>query len=97
MAVAMEWVARITASAVMMVLPGLGGQWVDRQLGTNWLALVGFAVGITLSIYYLLAITRADEQRSQRKPIPDNSTQETGHKRTKPERDEGSSGGDDER
>ena len=58
MAAAMEWVARIMGAAVVMILPGLAGQWIDRRLGTNWIVLVGFALGISLSIYYLLAITR---------------------------------------
>jgi hypothetical protein len=58
MAVAMEWVGRIMAAAAMMVLPGIGGQWIDRRLGTQWITLVGLALGLSLSIYYLLAITR---------------------------------------
>ncbi len=58
MARGMEMVARVMAAAMMMVLPGLGGQWLDRQLGTNWLVLVGFVFGISVSIYYLIVITR---------------------------------------
>lgn len=53
-------VARVMAAAAMMVLPGLGGQWLDRRLGTGWLALLGFACGISVSIYYLIVITRPD-------------------------------------
>ena len=55
---AMEWVARIVAAGLIMVLPGLGGQWIDRQMGTHFLVLLGFALGIALSLVYLLAITR---------------------------------------
>jgi hypothetical protein len=58
MALAMQWVARITAAGLMMVLPGLAGQWLDGWLGTGALALCGFAVGITVSIAYLVAITK---------------------------------------
>lgn len=58
MAAAMQWVARITAAGLIMVLPGLLGQWLDNQLGTSFLALLGFAVGIAVSIAYLIAITR---------------------------------------
>lgn len=54
----MEWVARITAAGLMMVLPGLGGQWVDQRIGTGFLTLVGFAMGIACGLAYLLAITR---------------------------------------
>jgi hypothetical protein len=58
MAVAMEWVARIMAAAMLMVLPGLGGQWLDRRLSTQWIGLAGLALGLSVSIYYLLAVTR---------------------------------------
>ena len=58
MARGMEMVARVMAAAMMMVLPGLGGQWLDQRLGTSWLALAGFAFGITVSIYYLIVATR---------------------------------------
>jgi hypothetical protein len=55
---AMEWVARIVAAGLIMVLPGLGGNWVDQQIGTHFVALIGFALGIALSLVYLSAITR---------------------------------------
>jgi hypothetical protein len=58
MAVAMEWVGRIMAASALMVLPGLGGQWLDGRLSTHWLALAGFAVGMSVSIYYLLIVTK---------------------------------------
>ncbi len=66
MAAAMEWVARIMGAAVVMILPGLAGQWVDSKLGTGWIVLVGFAFGISLSIYYLLAITRPRKEAGNR-------------------------------
>lgn len=53
----MEWVSRIFAVAVVMVLPGLAGQWLDKRLGTGFLALVGFAIGLTSGIAYLVKIT----------------------------------------
>ena len=55
---AMEWVSRIAAVAMMMVLPGLAGNWLDGWLGTKFIALVGFAFGVTSGIAYLLAMTR---------------------------------------
>jgi len=65
MAAAMQWVARVMAAGLMMVLPGLAGQWLDGRLETGFLALVGFAVGITVSIAYLIAITKPDSKRRQ--------------------------------
>ncbi len=55
---AMEWVSKIAAVALVMVLPGLAGQWVDRWLGTKFIGLVGFALGVTSGIAYLLVMTR---------------------------------------
>ena len=57
-------VAKVMAAAMMMVLPGLGGQWLDRHWGTRWLALAGFAFGISVSIYYLIVITRPEMNSS---------------------------------
>ena len=57
-ALAMEWVAKITTVALEMVLPGLLGEWLDGKFGTNFLALVGFALGITVGVMHLLAMTR---------------------------------------
>lgn len=65
MAVAMEWVGRIMAAAAMMVVPGLGGQWVGHKISANWLALVGFAIGLTGAIYYLIATTKPATDTSE--------------------------------
>lgn len=59
MATAMEWVSRITTVVLEMVLPGLAGQWLDEQWGTSFLALLGFALGITFAIWHLLVMTRS--------------------------------------
>lgn len=72
-AAAMEWVARIMGAAALMVLPGLAGQWVDRKLGTTWIVLVGFVFGISVSLYYLVAITRPRKEVGNR-PVNQHST-----------------------
>jgi len=57
-AVAFEWVSRITTVAFEMVLPGLGGVWADQQLGTRVVfTLIGFAAGLTLAIWHLMRMT----------------------------------------
>jgi hypothetical protein len=58
MAVAMEWVSRILAAVVVMAGPGILGAWLDKRWGTGFLALVGFAVGITAGLYYLVTVTK---------------------------------------
>ena len=56
---AFEWVSRILAVSAEMVLPGLAGQWLDKRLGTSFLVLVGFGIGITVGIWHLLIMTSA--------------------------------------
>ena len=63
MAIALEWVSRITAVAMAMVLPGLLGYWLDSKLGTGFLAPVGFVVGIVGGMWSLLALTGAVGKR----------------------------------
>ena len=45
-AAAMEWVVRITAVGLEMVLPGLAGQWVDQRLGTSSFRAVGVRIRV---------------------------------------------------
>ena len=56
---AMEWVSRILAVSLEMILPGLAGKWLDSKLGTGFLVLLGFGLGITLAIWHLLVMTKA--------------------------------------
>ncbi len=59
-----------------MVLPGLAGLWLDRRLGTNFLGLVGFALGMVLGFWHLLLMTRSvrtnggPKQKAPRKTQP---------------------------
>ncbi|MEX1097867.1 MAG: AtpZ/AtpI family protein, partial [Planctomycetales bacterium] len=71
LAIAMDWVSRVFSVALIMVLPGLGGQWLDKRWGTNFLALAGFALGVAAGIYYLLVVTRI---KSNGRPDRDRST-----------------------
>jgi hypothetical protein len=60
---AYQWATRIMIVALEMVLPGLAGSWVDRQLGTKILfTLLGFAGGCTAAVMHLIRMIRADEQ-----------------------------------
>jgi hypothetical protein len=58
MAMALEWVARIVAVGLEMVLPGLAGQWLDQRWGTSYMAFLGFTFGIVVGIWHLIAMTR---------------------------------------
>ena len=60
MAVAMEWVSRIITVSLEMVLPGLGGEWLDRRWGTSpLLLLLGLAIGLSLGVWQLIRMTRS--------------------------------------
>ena len=60
MAEGMNWVSRITTVALEMVLPGLAGLWLDNLLETRVLSLLGFALGVPLGIWHLIAMTKND-------------------------------------
>ena len=55
----MDWVSKITTVAMEMVLPGLAGMWLDKRFGTGFLALLGFALGVPLGIWHLIAMTKS--------------------------------------
>ena len=57
MAEAMNWVSKITTVALEMVLPGLAGLWLDNHLETRILAVLGFALGVPLGMWHLIAMT----------------------------------------
>lgn len=57
--VAMQWVARIFAAAMMMILPGLAGLWLDEKLGVGFIGLIGFGVGLVGGMIYLISATRS--------------------------------------
>ena len=56
--------------ALEMVLPGLAGHWLDKQLGTVVLfLLIGLGLGSTAAIFHLIQMTRSDT-----KPKPSKRT-----------------------
>ena len=58
MAIAVEWVSRILAVGLVMVVPAVVGLWLDGRWGTKFLVLVGLALGMVLGMWYLLLLTR---------------------------------------
>jgi len=59
MALAVEWVARITTVSLEMFLPGLAGQWLDGRWGTNFIGPLGFVFGLAVGIWHLLVMTKS--------------------------------------
>ena len=58
LALAMEWVAKITTVALEMVLPAIGGGYLDRRYGTSFWALAGVVLGVVVGIWHLLQMTK---------------------------------------
>lgn len=54
----MEWVAKITTVALEMVLPAVGGGYLDRRLGTSHWALIGVVLGVVVGMWHLLLMTK---------------------------------------
>lgn len=53
-AIASEWSSRIMVIALEMVLPGVGGLWLDRRLGTKFVfTLGGFGLGMFAALWHL--------------------------------------------
>lgn len=75
-AFAFGWVARMTTVVLEMALPGLGGQWLDSRLGTNYWVMVGFAVGFVVGIFHLMQMVKQygpqDPSSKKNQPPPDN-------------------------
>jgi hypothetical protein len=47
---AFGWAARIMAVGLTMVLPGIGGRWLDSRLGTGFCEPAGFVLGFTAGL-----------------------------------------------
>lgn len=66
MAIALEWSVTIMTIAAEMVLPGLGGYWLDKQLGTRAVfLLLGFALGGLLAALGLARIAKGRTPRQR--------------------------------
>ncbi len=59
MAEAMNWVSKITTVALEMVLPGLAGLWLDNQLETRFLTMLGFGLGVPFGMWHLIVMTKS--------------------------------------
>ena len=63
--VAYAWASRLMTVSLEMVLPGLGGYWLDQRLGTTpAFTAIAFACGLALGMWHLLKMTSAPEGRA---------------------------------
>jgi hypothetical protein len=78
----MEWVSRVLAISLEMVLPGLAGQWLDTKFGTRFLVLVGFALGVSVAIWHLTRLGKSGSQPKSRQGPGSNAGESQSTRRT---------------
>ena len=71
MALAMEWVAKITTVGLEMALPAIGGGYLDRHLDTSYWAPVGLVLGFVVGFWHLLQMTRVKKTPTSQKENDD--------------------------
>ena len=57
MAVAAEWVSRITAIGLEIVVLIVLGRWLDSKFGTTYWTPIGAILGPVVAFWHLLALT----------------------------------------
>jgi hypothetical protein len=67
LALAMEWVTKITTVALEMVLPAIGGGYLDKRLGTQYWTLIGVVFGFLVGMWHLLQMTKVKGRSSSGK------------------------------
>ena len=73
MAEAMKWVSVVTSVVGVMLVPALGGIWIDNLLGTKFLFMIlGVIVGFAGGLYCLLEMVKVNAKmhRSRRLSPP---------------------------
>lgn len=55
---AMQWASKITAIAIVMVVPAVIGFWLDKQFGTGFLLPLGALIGPPLGLWSLFYMTK---------------------------------------
>lgn len=63
LALAVEWVSRITTVSLEMVVPGVVGYWLDHRWQTHFLAPLGFVFGVVAGMWHLLRMTASSGSR----------------------------------
>ena len=59
LALAMQWVSRVTTVSLEMVLPGLLGYWADQQWNSEPVLLVlGVILGFSVGMWHLVTLTK---------------------------------------
>jgi F0F1-type ATP synthase assembly protein I len=66
MAEAMKWVSVVTSVVGVMIVPPIGGIWIDSLLGTKYVfAILGAIFGFVGGTYSLLDMVKAGTHQSR--------------------------------
>lgn len=73
LAQAWAWSTRIMSAALEMVLPAVGGYWLDQKLGSVAVFLIlGVILGMTAGLYHLVKMAQPPEPKGPgEKSVPD--------------------------
>ena len=75
MVVAMEWVSRITAIALVIVGCIWLGKYLDGRLGTSFWGIVGLFVGPLVGFWQLLILTGVVSRKNRKSGREENHRQ----------------------
>jgi len=75
LAIAYGWAMQVMTISAEMVLPGIGGLWLDKRLETDFIfTLIGFAIGLPLALWQLLRMTQATQDSGRTNDDPNDGT-----------------------
>lgn len=67
-----------------MIVPGIAGGWLDRQLSTTFLMPLGFAIGVAGGIVLLLILARLFTPPARVNPLKGNASGDEGSEPEEP-------------
>lgn len=62
MAEAMKVVSKITGIGLTFVLPIIGGNWLDTQLGTSWIGITGVILGFGIALVSIIGFVTENKK-----------------------------------
>jgi hypothetical protein len=63
LALAIEWVAKITTVSLEMFLPAVLGAYLDNRWDTRFLAVSGLVLGVVVGLWHLIVMTGGGSSR----------------------------------
>ncbi len=60
--------SRVIAVMVLTMIPGVIGYFLDKWLGTRFLIIFGFVIGMILAVFGLIFVARQANEELRKKP-----------------------------